>query len=255
MSSTLAEASPIDPPPRNRLTIAFLMLWTLGSAIVLACNRALEDPQLGNQLGLAYSLYLMCYAIAQGVAVASVPLFIARRMTRQGGFPTQPGHWILLIRGLTMLAWLAGWASRVAIERLLPEESRLGSAFPNLYLAMQYAPASLLACIGYAVARHYSPNEGRIWRLTLASMQISAGLGLMAALALIAARHPFGGELIPYSLNSCLNPLIALLLISALVSDPKRQSRDFLYWAGAASYLAMTLLPFGYASLAYFLRS
>jgi hypothetical protein len=244
-----------EPPPRNRLTIAFLMLWTLGSAIILACNRALENPQQIRQLGLAYSLYLLCYAVAQGVAVASVPLFLARKFARRGGFPTQPGHWILLIRGLTTLTWMTGWASRVAIERIWNEEYRSDPGLPNLYLAMQYLPASLLAGVGYALARRRGANEGQIWQLTLSLMLFNAIIGFLAALAVIAVLHPSGGDFLPYSINTCFNQVIGVLLISASVSDRGSRPRDFLHWAGVTSYLTMIVLPFAYSSLFSLLRS
>jgi hypothetical protein len=245
--------SPIaEPSQRNRLTIAFLMLWTLGSALILACNRALEDSQPSGQLGMAHSFYLLGYALTYGVALASVPIFLTRKITGSCDFPTQPGHWILIVRGFTILLWMAGWACRVAIERLWIGEK---PQTPSLYLAMQYVPASLLACIAYLIAWSHWSSEGRVWRLTLGLMIFNAATGFLVSLAVIFVVEPAGGVLLPYSLNSCLNPVIGLALISAVLGDRGKRRRDFLHWAGVFCALAMTVMPFIYSLLIYLFRS
>jgi hypothetical protein len=182
------------------------------------------------------------------VAVACVPLFFVRTIRRRDSFPTQPGHWILLIRGLTTLMWLAGWSGRVAIQDFWTEPGRS-------YLAMQYVPASLTALVGYAVASRYGSNEARLWRLTLRLMLLNAVLGLVVALAVMIALDPSADFRIPYSCNSCLNQVIGVIIISAVISDPQRPSRDFLHWAGVASYLAGIGLPWLYSALVYALRT
>src|SRR5688572_31615274 len=129
-----AEPQQIQEMPQNRLTIGFLMLWTLCSALFLATSRALEDSSPETRQGLAYTVYLTGYAVIQGLALASLPLFLTRKFARREGFPTQPGHWLLLVRGVVALAMLLGWACRVAAERFLGNEGR---ARISLYLTMQ----------------------------------------------------------------------------------------------------------------------
>ena len=42
----------ISEPPSNRLAISHLMLWTLGSGVVLAFHRLQEVPMLGMPPGM-----------------------------------------------------------------------------------------------------------------------------------------------------------------------------------------------------------
>src|SRR5262245_3704828 len=112
MPTASVEPQEIQTSTQNRLTIGFLMLWTLCSALFLATDRALEDSSPATQRGPAYTVYLTFYALIQGLALASWPLFLARRLARREGFPTQPGHWLPLVRGMAALAMLVGWGCR-----------------------------------------------------------------------------------------------------------------------------------------------
>src|SRR5688572_27918705 len=101
--------SPGAPLPKNRLTIAHLLLWTLGSSIILACYRAwITQNQLPADSFAIMPLLHLVYSLALGAQVGSVFLWALRALTRQSGFPTEPGHWLLLIEGFSALAMWAG---------------------------------------------------------------------------------------------------------------------------------------------------
>jgi hypothetical protein len=221
------------------------MLWTLGTALILACYRAFDDSPPRNAQALAVSFYVLIYALVHGSAIAGVLLFIQRKIAKVGGFPIQPGHWLLLIRGFSTLVWLAGWITRVAIERLCGRNI-LDSP---LYLAIQFLPAAAVSLAGYAIALRRNPELGRIWRITLRLMQSNATLGCVGAVAVLFV-DPFVGQMLPVAFTACLAPVILVSLLVALATDPDWKSRDFFHWAGVVSALASTMLPYIYQLLA-----
>src|SRR5438132_3400288 len=108
-----------QPPPRNRLSIAHLMLWTLGSAIALAFYRAMAiDKQANERLVAVSRIYALLYSLLAGPKVGGLLLFTWRKVRGIAGFPTQPGHWLLVLEGASaMLAWLG----RTAVVMLFDE--------------------------------------------------------------------------------------------------------------------------------------
>lgn len=88
------------------------MLWTLGTAIVLACSRAQLsafetgpfDRQLfAGSLGTYYRVMAIVTAPFTGMAVAFLMVTGARLYRRQPLPLWEPGHWILLIFGVLFL--------------------------------------------------------------------------------------------------------------------------------------------------------
>jgi hypothetical protein len=240
-----------QPQPPNRLTIGFLMLWTLGTALILACHRAVDDSPPPNALALATAFYLLTFAFVNGLAIAGALLFMQRKAAKVGGLPTQPGHWLLLIRGFATISWLSGWVTRAAIEWLWNLEWQFS---PSLFLAMQFLPATALSFGGYTIALRRNTEVGRVWRLALRLMQINAALGAVITI-IVLLTEPLHGQMLPYTLTSCLNPFIFAALLIALTTDRQLNSRDFLHWAGAVAALINTMLPFIYQIAVALIRS
>jgi hypothetical protein len=100
--------------PRPKLSIAHLMLWTLGTAVVLALSRTqisfLEDPQgfpsefpKSDKLSTFFRLSAIVSAPFGGIAVALL-LVIVGRLYRRNTLPLcEPGHWILLVSGVMIV--------------------------------------------------------------------------------------------------------------------------------------------------------
>src|SRR5947199_309757 len=99
-------SSPDDQPPRNRLTIAHLMLWTIGTAIALGFYRALAINREGqSERIIAVSQILaLIYSVPAGARIGGFLLFALKRLQGQRGFPSQPGQWLLVVEGLSALA-------------------------------------------------------------------------------------------------------------------------------------------------------
>src|SRR6476620_8292961 len=107
MSSPFAEQ-----PPRNRLTIAHLMLWTLGTAISLAFYRALSsDGQFpSDRYKTASLVFGLVYSLPAGARIGGLFFLGLKRARGERDFPSQPGHWLLVVEGLSTILAFGGQA-------------------------------------------------------------------------------------------------------------------------------------------------
>ena len=153
------------PQPANRLSIAHLLLWTATTALVLAGLQRMwhsdlprmspEPPEsdvvveLGGvrildkgrsafrQMQLlerSLSFLALAFSPAYGAALAAAGLAAWRMATRRGGFPAQPGHWLLLaVASITLaMAWPLAPARCRRSERCRP---RYCSGCPASFLS------------------------------------------------------------------------------------------------------------------------
>src|SRR4051794_1801387 len=148
---------PDDHPPRNRLTIAHLMLWTIGTAIALGFYRALAISLEGqSERIIAVSQVLaLIYSLPAGARIGGFLLFALKRLRGERGFPSQPGQWLLIIEGLSALASLTGRS----ITSLFLQQQPL--TIPSW--AIGEIPNCLITTIAYGAALSYIRSESRLW--------------------------------------------------------------------------------------------
>jgi hypothetical protein len=234
----------------NRLTIAHLLLWTLGSAIILAMYRVLAtDEEQTNGQTLVPSVYAIAFSVLMGAQLGSVFLFASRLIRGAGGFPTQPGHWLLLIEGVSVL--LAG-SGQIAV--------RLGSRTLDLW-AFSQIPNCVVTAVLYAVAIRVQSGAGTAWKaaLILLSVQHAAaalvfGAFLMSALSRPSYPWGWGSEM--YRLQTgCFPPIIALVLVMSAMTDMQARQRDLLHWAGVASLVGTSFMQASFPFLAKYLAN
>src|SRR5688572_28112648 len=117
-------------PQQNRLSIAHLFLWTATTAVVLTHQQSLKPPapdRIGfssflSQPGMDVEVEMakqrqrihgrwtsrwlvdLAFSPVYGAALAGVVLAFWRLITLRFGFPTQPGHWLLIL--ICMLYWI-----------------------------------------------------------------------------------------------------------------------------------------------------
>ncbi len=262
MSSPFAEA-----PPRRRLTIAHLMLWTLGCAIALGLQRANSlTNQADNRLSIFLQYYFLLYSIHAGARIGAVLLFGWVTWRGDRSFPSQPGHWLLLNEGVgVLLLWLESAAIRLFA----------GDREASAYWIAAQVPSAIVTAALYAIAlreisREDLPSKGpsvlrsgkgwrlidvsrtnRIWKvafwLLLLDHAVAAfTFGILTTYFL--AVDVFSGP-IPWYLtnfNACCPPIFLLLLPVACVTDPHRSRRDFLHWSGVSAAVATDLLTLSF---------
>lgn len=241
MSSPFAEQ-----PPRNRLTIAHLMLWTLGTAISLAFYRALSsDGQFPSDRFKAASLMFgLVYSLPAGARIGGLIWFAARRMHNKHDVPSQPGHWLLIVEGLSTILAFGGQA----IGALIFGSQRMDIA----EWSMSQIPNCFVTAIAYGVAVSYSEHETRLWNSTLWLLLIQHAIAILTysivvIQALLGIENLVNSPALGYVLlfgwqASCCSLLFGILVPIAAVQDPLRGDRDFLHWTGVACVIATALI-------------
>ena len=220
------------------------MLWTLGSAIILGCFRALTDPaaEVPEEVSGILPFYQLGTSLVLGAQVGGVLLFAWRRVTRRGGFPVQPGHWLLLVEGISAIFVVAAYG----LVELINQQDDTALV---VYFALQIP--NLLACtVGYGLALASTP-AGSPWRFALGLCALLyGGLCLVHVLSLFLwqfttdASLAFGFWEMP---QNCFGPALAVVILVVNFADRRTYGeRDFLHWTGIAALIANVALIAGY---------
>jgi hypothetical protein len=233
MTMSGAESSSCDPPistQPNRLTLAHLLLWLTLTSILMAIQRypqenPFDDPAAAAEYAARQRMdALVDFAVAPayGAALGAMVVAIARVATRRAGFPSQPGHWLLLILAATCLS----------AASLLITATNVRSLF---LVSVKVVPAGVSAVAGFVCCRE------RRWRWTFwlwslgLSVQLLGGWALLALLLLFEIT-PFAGLSLLLAIPS-LVVLGAMLLglVSSLLDIRSSESRDIFHWIGAVA--------------------
>lgn len=234
----MSEATPATmPTAANRLTIAHLMLWTAMTAIVLGFIRHIAPhytptsaatPQFALNLWLQY-LLLFAVSPAYGAALAGLQLAIWRLLTRRFGFPSQPGHWLLLVLAIIPIYVVATWL-------LLP-------SFDDVSL--------VFVCIGLVVATLLSLAAAmRIRRPTwwLPTFALAAG-GLGGIALSVATWIAMGFETPPVAAFPAVLGALAVAgsimagLAAGILDLTAPERYDVFHWTGVATLAAFAAYP------------
>ena len=244
-------------PPPNRLSIAHLLLWTATTAAVLAGTQRLwhsrlpllspstpsfagpedtEDrPQTLEPFRRAQETESRLrwlahdFAPVNGLALAGLALAAWRLARGRGGFPVQPGHWLLLAVAsvIATMAWPLA-LSPVPMVGEVPLSLRFALPGGVLLVAAWLLPAS-------------------DWRFSFDEL----GGGLVGLGLAIYILSQFGGAYgpviaVPIGLIPAILMALGTLTIGlAVAEDVQSQARrDVFHWAGLAVWLLL-LVHFG----------
>jgi len=260
MTDSVPEAS--SKPPPNRLAISHLMLWTLGSGVVLAFHRLQEVPTSGTPPGIqiAISSFAIFNSLPSGAAVGSLALWAYRRCRGRVGFPTQPGHWLLLASGLLTVLFSCQFAVGMLLEHPLEELAFLRKWDVDLFrLSLFLGPSSVAGAAFYSVGLWSMRDESRLWNAAIGSLIVQfAGGYLLAAAGLVWAVFSGSGDsempfIIAFQCGFVVFGLISTVMIAwAAITDPRRRDRDFIHWTGIVAAFASIVLNFA-TMLVFFL--
>jgi hypothetical protein len=228
------------PAPPNRLAIGHLLLWTAATAVVFAALVTIEERDAGrnnrrSEFGLrmhrAHYVLALAVAPAHGAALAGMVLAGWRTMMQRWGFPTQPGHWLLIASGILPLAFLAAQLNHVP-----------GQSFASVQICW-------IGLVGTAVLVTTAVQfVDRPLRWARAFLVGSWGL-LLLSFQLIVAMVLFNGDtwFFWYVLNLVLSiPAVAAILLAFVASllDLRCAERwDPLHWIGLATFWIIVSHP------------
>lgn len=223
-SSADLRTAPTQDASINRLSIAHLFLWITMTSVALAFEQ--RRPQtipfsadIATQefftewrakQSITRTLRLIV-APANGAALAGAAIALWRLGRRRPGFPTQPGHWLLIVIATQ-------YTLLVFVRWLFPREL----FFDEREVLVERAGFLILATIAAAAA---ITSIQRRWRLSFALL--SAGYGGCALLSPASA------------------PLVVIFAaniggLSSLIGDLRIQEhRDIFHWIGSAVLLVI----------------
>ena len=230
--------------PQPPLSISHLLLWILGSAVVLGSYRWLNEPEGEGQRQLVFHLDQFARCLTLGGGVAALLVYARRLIARDAPLPCQPGHWLLVVQGIN---WPAYWLVLFAIygargsphDDLGPRESFQRYAVTS---ALYFLWGTGVYLVVFALLR-----DAKRWRMFFA---VCAVLPLLHALlwccivnepALVTPERGF----------ILLRMVVTLAFLGICVLRDRESSihRDWmhtagvgLYFVGSALYLAIFLL-------------
>jgi hypothetical protein len=224
-----------DSPPElirsNRLSIADLLLITLGTAIAI---WFLHSPQTSRETPFVF--VNVCMAPLYGSAIAAV-LLGCYRVAMAVPFKTEPGHWLLVMIGTVFLG--CGMLSRFSLPYQFDPENNF-SVGPQGLLFL-FGICLLMVSLGLVVASVYANDHQPLrWRIVFRLIGWMLLLGVIVSLFL-----PAGGAV--YILMWLL-PLIGLALLTlaflttifaAIMDLRERRYRDHWHWLGVAAFLGL----------------
>jgi hypothetical protein len=241
MTMSGAESSPCKPPtaPRpNRLGLSHLLLWLTLTSIVMAITQHVSktnpfDDAAAEDYAARWRIeVLLGFAVApsNGAALCGLLLAFSRLFTRRSGFPSQPGHWLLLI--------LAAAYCLSALGHFVTYPST-GQSTRALYLVSgQAVPTVVSGIAGFACRRE------RRWLWTFGLWSLGLLLHVMGVWALIwlseTAVFPGSSLLVTVPTFIVLGAML-LSLVSSLLDLRTSESRDIFHWIGAAALFAVVL--------------
>jgi hypothetical protein len=243
----------------NRLSVAHLLLWILGIGAMLAYYRdqfiaIREIADVPAWQSYFITIQRLGQSLAVGAGLAALMLVVYRAIRRIAGFPTAPGHWLLLVLGTLA-------ATTIAVEAIVDLVSKwsgideYGLHGDEMWSLVSKLGLPASAAVAVAViGRCASQNESPFWKVGLAFVafeQVSAILGCGAFLsmyrfdAMADYRH---WEFFAVYMR-WLSLAVLLSVIVASAADFTRPGRDVLHWAGVAAWIGFISLNLAQAFL------
>ena len=231
----LADTSPAErtQPP---LSIGHLLLWILGSALVLASYRWVAEPEGLSTLFLVDQLLR---SVTMGGGVVALAIYARRLVTRDAPLPRQPGHWLLVVQGLV---WPAYWSALVWVYGLRGGEPAAGERESYYRYVIGMVLFYLYGAGVYVFVLAWLKDSPR-WRMFLAVC--AAGALLHAVIWCCVLSEPGLGSVERFAILARIFVTLPLIVLCVLRDRAERVPRDWLHAIGVAFYLAGSVTSLG----------
>ena len=245
MKQPMNERTENTLPPQPRLQIIHLLLWTAGTALVLATWRHGVDAyqEYPSAIRLLMLVQLVFHGPLEGAAVASLGVWAYR--ARKGiPFPVSPGEWTLVVYGVKAVAW----AVMATLWRGLFGSLSLPHEGVSLTVWLV-----LLSCIhlleaGLFLTATVHVRTAPAWRLFLAGQAVHAVVagwrwaifGLNTQLYFPVLQFLEQAAALIANAIACI---CFVLLILAVVRDwRQRTPRGWMHWVGVVTALVSMVM-------------
>ncbi|HZN32334.1 MAG TPA: hypothetical protein VFB80_00895 [Pirellulaceae bacterium] len=252
-AATISDAEPATSQPpagtasRMRLSIAHLLLWMAGTALVVALfpkgwlagpdefgSREIFLQRIAQRQTLE-RLSVVAVAPCYGAALASLLVAGVRLLWRRPGFPSLPGHWPLVNLGLWVL--IVG-----AIVGNVPDYSPTY----NLHVVVQDAgvPLVILLMLLLTVAVHgvVSVRQPLRWRIAL-GCQLAAAVLPVIGMVLMSGLNPAQLAITARLILLCWYIAALVSVLAGLWDFICRERFDLFHWVGVVSLLGILAHP------------
>ena len=233
-------SSPAETPLVNRLTIAHLFLWITTTAVLLGCvlatnsvwserqrlSSGMSDVEGGYKdppLVRSYRIAALVGTPIYGAAMAGAVLGLWRMATRRFLFPTQPGHWLLILIAVFSLQ------SLVPLGLLAQSESTGGV----IAFVQRIGCAALSAALAATAAMQVPFLR---WRILFWLCAAGFGAQLLELLDLAAA--PLGSMLGGMLAFALLSFAVPVSLVCSGIDLTMASHFDVFHWIGVVALFA-----------------
>jgi hypothetical protein len=249
-SPLAADASPesIAAPAAMRLSIAHLLLWIAGTALVVALFPVnwLGGPDLLMDRESYFQkvqarqtlerLSVVAVAPCYGAAIASLLVACSRLLFRRPGFPSLPGHWPLIHLGLWIL--IVGIIIRGTPDRDFSPY--------NLHLLRQHHGAALVilfvVLLAAAIGAVLAVRDPWRWRMAVRCHLVAVVVPIVAFLIVPPASErslAMTGTLVVL----CWYIAALIAVLGGLWDFITRERFDLFHWVGVISLLGILAHP------------
>lgn len=214
---TTGFTAPKRQPHEERLTIALLMLWTATTAVVLGFDRA-TNVQSNGQLGQLPRVMSFITSPLIGMGLSAWALMLWRWFTDGPRFPTQPGHWLLLLFGFTSVTSL--------VLRAVMLISLAGLRGFQWFVGI-YFLTELSAVVMYVVAIRSIRDR---WRWLFIIGLVTSAIGLASSVLMLASYEMM---MVISVIRQLLGWGFCLGMCGIAIADIRDATRrDSLHWIG-----------------------
>lgn len=242
-------------PPQQRLSIAHLMLWTLGTC--WRCRgwryphsrpHSFFGDSSPNRLQTYFRVMAIVTAPFSGIAVAFLLVSIWKLYHKQPLWLAQPGHWILLIGGISFVLTAVGQLIQFLLAPLLRADG--GTTGWLVLTQLSTTALSFVLAVLSFVAFRRTAGPPR-WKFYFASSAALYAFVVCAALILLATLTMHILMSITFVLAIVALPIYLACLVSfpyAVFRDLSlKEYRDGLHWAGVALVIVAFVSTVGQA--------
>ena len=234
------------------------MLWTLGTAIALALFRPFLETQApsGSETAARYIAFQKFAALSLipfgGASIAALIFAVVHRVRGGKRFPTQPGHWLLVVFGISYVL--------TALMRLVLMPSSSGTNQALLYHWGQVAAVLVMICVQVipVVLVRDAPRWTIMFSVELLRRVVQLPISIGYAIVFSAA----GLSRPAMRMVSLVSGLIWFMVLAGSVvlavtlfrEIHARPQRDYLHWAGCLTQAVVALQSLSYFVFIWFLR-
>jgi hypothetical protein len=226
-----------EHPQGEPLRIEHFVLYVAGVAVACWLNPIVYGRIASLHLHGLFTQHLL-EPLLQGAGLAAIGLLVLRRFQRRPSFPTQFGHWLLLLQATWWLAetLFTPLQRHVEIQAVYHPDGWTQFVNPHVFLLTIYVLIWLVAAAVPVLAVFHSKGQS-VWQAYAVALALN-----MIWMAL----RPFFGhdEAMIWISGAMLLGFISFgLFFGATFRDGVlRQPRDQLHWTGIAFQVGVTLV-------------